>query len=71
MALAADTELRRRHPEAKLPPLRATEPEPRPDDRAAAEAWVERAVTGEAAATPTAEDRHAATVGEERTVTHA
>ena len=28
MALAADLELRRRHPEAKLPPLTAAEPGP-------------------------------------------
>jgi flagellar biosynthesis GTPase FlhF len=45
MALAADLELRRRHPEAKLPPLTATEPNPAPADRSEAAVWVHQVIT--------------------------
>ena len=52
MAVAADLELRRRHPERKLPPLTAAEPESESGDRSAASAWVQETIS---TGTPTAQ----------------
>jgi len=65
MALAADLELRRRHPEAKLPPLTAAEPGPISGDRSSTAAWVHQAISANAPMTQaTAEPERSKNDGE-------